>query len=99
VINFRPISLLNNVFQLYEFIIHDNVLHYVNLIPITWFHQNYQFGDILDLVTPVVSGQLQVDAIYYDLSNSFNLIPHSRLFHKFGYLYSLIFMLAGFVNT
>jgi hypothetical protein len=34
----------------------------------------------LDLITPLVGSQRQVGAIYFDLSNAFDLIPHTYFF-------------------
>jgi hypothetical protein len=64
-----------------EFIIHDHILHHAK------FNSN-QHGFtrtkstvtnlvmFLDFLTPVVHGQRQVDAVYFDLSNASDIIPH-----------------------
>jgi hypothetical protein len=36
----------------------------------------------LDFITPVVHSQLQVNVIYFDFTNAFDLVPHPQLFHK-----------------
>jgi hypothetical protein len=88
--NYRPISLLNNFSKLFEFVIHDRVLHYLKfkLSP----HQhgfskskstNTNLVTYLDFISPLVCSQRQVDAIYFDLRNAFDLVPHSLLLlHK-----------------
>jgi hypothetical protein len=36
----------------------------------------------LYFITTLVHPQLKDDAIYFDFSNSFNIVPHALLFHK-----------------
>jgi hypothetical protein len=36
----------------------------------------------LNVVTPLVCSQFQADAIYFDLSGTSDLVPHTLLLHK-----------------
>jgi hypothetical protein len=84
--NYRPISILNNS-KILECIIHDHVSHYTKLHP----NQNgfsksksavANLVTFLDLVTPAVRSQRQVDALYSDPSNASDLVPHNLLLRK-----------------
>jgi hypothetical protein len=77
--NYRPISILNNFSKLFEFIIHDHILHYAKFNPNQHgFTRTKSTGTnlvtFLDFLTPVVHGQHQADAIYLDLFNAFDLV-------------------------
>jgi hypothetical protein len=85
--NYRPISILNNFSKLFESIIHDHVLHFVKLNPNQHGFTRTKstvtnLVTFLDFLTPVVRGQRQADAVYFDLSNAFDLVPHNMLLHK-----------------
>jgi hypothetical protein len=82
-------------------VIHDHVSHYLKskISP-----NQHGFSKIksactnlvsfVDFITPLVCSQRQADAIYFDLSNAFDLVPHSLLLHKlsaFGFS-------GGYVN-
>jgi hypothetical protein len=67
--NYRPISILNNFSKIFECIIHDHVLHYTKLHPSQHGFSKSKSTDTnlvtsLDLVTPAVRSQRQVDAVY-----------------------------------
>jgi hypothetical protein len=85
--NYRPISILNNFSKLLELIIHDHVLHYVKLNPSQLdFTKSkstvYNLVTFLNFTTPVVRSLPQGDAVYFDLSNAFSLVPHKLLLHE-----------------
>jgi hypothetical protein len=88
------ISTLNNFSKLLEIIIHDHVLLYVKLNPnqLGFTRSKSTVTNLvtfLDFVTPVVRSQRQADAVYFDLYNAFDLVPHNLLLHKlssFGFL-------------
>jgi hypothetical protein len=85
--NYRAISILNNFSKIFECIIHDHVSHYTKLHP-----NQHGFSKskstvtslitFLDLVTPAVRSQRQVDAVYFDLFNVYGLVPHNLLLLK-----------------
>jgi hypothetical protein len=86
--NYRPISILKNFSNLFEFIIHD-VSHYAKFNLNQHGFTRTKSTDtnlvtFLDFLTPVVRGQGQADAIYFDLSNTLDLVPHNMLLHKLG---------------
>jgi hypothetical protein len=87
--NYRPISILNNFSKLFEFIIHDHVSYYAKFDPNQYGFTRTKptvtnFVTFLDFLTTIVRGQRQADAIYFDLSNAFDLVPHNILLHKLG---------------
>jgi hypothetical protein len=65
---------------MFEFIIHDHVLHYVKLNPNQhgFTRTKYTVTNLvtfLDFPSPIVSGQRQADAVYFNLSNAFDIAP------------------------
>jgi tRNA A58 N-methylase Trm61 len=81
--NYRPISILNNFSKLFEFTIHHHFSYYAKCNPNQHGFSKTKYT-VTYLVTPVVRGQRQADAIYFDLSNAFDLVPHNVLLHKLG---------------
>jgi hypothetical protein len=89
VTNYRPILLLNTFSKVFEIIIHDQLSYYFK----RKLHPSQQ-GFIkskstvtnlityLNKVTPVVCSQGQIDAIYFDLSEAFDKVPHTLLLYK-----------------
>jgi hypothetical protein len=76
--NRRPIFILNNFSGLFRFIIHDHVLHYIKLNPNQHGFTKSEstvtnLVTFLDCMTPVVRGQRQADAVYFDLPYAFEL--------------------------
>jgi hypothetical protein len=85
--NYRPIFLLNNFSKISEFVIHDHVFHYLKFKISPYQHgfsktKSTSTNLYVDFISPLVGSQRQVDAIYFDLSNAFGLVPHFLLLHK-----------------
>jgi hypothetical protein len=84
-----PISLLSNFSKIFEFVIHDHVPYYLksNISPHKHGFSKTKYTSTnlvtyVDFISPLVGSQRQADAIYFDLSNAFDLVPHSLLLHK-----------------
>jgi hypothetical protein len=82
--NYRPITLLCNFSKIFEMVIHDDVSHYLKSKINPYQHgfskiksASKNVVTLVDFVTPLVRSQGQADAIYFDLSNAFDLVPHS----------------------
>ncbi|PNF28673.1 hypothetical protein B7P43_G08234 [Cryptotermes secundus] len=89
--NYRPSTLLNNISKLLEFIIHHHISHYIKLHPNQHGFTKSKSTAInlvsfLDIMTPVVCSQCQADAVYFDFSSAFDLVPHTLLLHKLSSL-------------
>jgi hypothetical protein len=85
--NYRPTSIFNNLSKLFQFVIHNYVLYYIKLNPNQHGFTKSKSPVInlvtfLHFMTSVVRDQRQVDIVYFDLSNAFDLIPHNQLLHK-----------------
>ncbi|PNF20040.1 hypothetical protein B7P43_G05817 [Cryptotermes secundus] len=87
--NYRPISLLSNFSKIFEFIVHEHVSHYLKSKISPYQHgfsktksTSTNLVTYIDFISPIVGSQRQADAIYFDLSNAFDLVPHSLLLHK-----------------
>jgi hypothetical protein len=70
--NYRPTSILNHFSKLFAFIIHDHVLHYVELNPNQYGSTKSKsavinFVTFLQFKSSVSRDQLQTVAIYFDL--------------------------------
>jgi hypothetical protein len=99
--NYRPITLPCNFSKIFEMIIHDHVSHYLKS-KITPYQHGFSktkstctnLVTFVDFIFPLVCSQRQADAIYFDLSNAFDLVPHSLLLHKL----SALGLSGGYVN-
>jgi hypothetical protein len=87
--NYKPISLINNFCKLFEFVIYDHVSHYSEFRISPYQHSFSKSKSAIthlvtyiDFIFPLVGSQRQADTIYFDLSNAFELDPHSLLLHK-----------------
>jgi hypothetical protein len=87
--NYRPISILNNFSKVFEFVIYDHVSHYfqskLNCCQHGFIKSRSTTSNLvtyLDYITPLVSSQRHVDAIYFDFSSAFDLVSHTLLLGK-----------------
>jgi hypothetical protein len=90
--NCRSMSIVSNFPELSEFIIHDHVLHYVELnsdqhgfTKSTSISTTTNLATFLDPLTPVVLGQCHVHIAYFGISSSFDLVPHNLLLQNFSF--------------
>jgi hypothetical protein len=87
--NFRPIAIFNNFSKVFEIIILDHIYHLfkskLNSSQHGFIKSKSTITNLvtfLDFVTLLVCSQGQVDSIYYDFSNAFDIFPHALLVHK-----------------
>ena len=87
--NYRPISVLSIFSQIFEIIIHEHISHHSKSKFNPCHHGFIKSKFIsthlvayLDIITPLVHSQHQVEAICFDCSKVFNLVWHALLLHK-----------------
>ena len=84
-----PYRFLKNFSNVSEFVIHDHLSYYfkhkLNPCQYAFFQSKPTITSLvsyLDFSSSLVCSQRQVDAIYFDFSSAFDLLPHTRLLHK-----------------
>ena len=89
---YRPISILNTFSKIFEIIIHKHVSHNFKskFIPrqhgfINSKSTSTNLVAYFYFITLLVHPQLQDDAIYFDFSNSFDLVPCTLLLRKLDF--------------
>ena len=87
--NYRRIPILNTFSKIFEIIIPEHVSHHFTSKFIPRQHgfvksksTSTNLVAYLYVITPLVHPQLQDDAIYFDFSNSFDLVPHAVLLRQ-----------------
>jgi hypothetical protein len=99
--NSRPISILKKFSKLFESVIHDHVSHYLKFKLNPCQHgftksksTTTNLVTYLAFITPLVGSQRQADAVYFDLTSAFDLVPHTLHLHKL----SALGLSGGYVN-
>jgi hypothetical protein len=101
--NYRPISPLSDFFKIFEFVIHENVSHYLKSRISLYQHgfsktksTRINLINYVDLIFPLVGSQRKADVIYFDLCNVIDIILHSLLLLLLKL--SALRISGGFVN-
>jgi hypothetical protein len=107
--NYRPVSLLNNFSKVFEFIVHDHLFYYLksklNPSQLGVLRSKSTINNLvssLDYTSPLVCSQRQLDAIYFDLSSTFDLVSHTLLLHKlraYGLSHSYVSWLHSYITN
>jgi hypothetical protein len=81
--------MLYNFSKFFEFVVYDHVSYYgqsgLNCCQHGFIKSRSTTSNLvtfLDYITPLVSSQSQVDAIYFDFSSAFDLVSHTLLLGK-----------------
>jgi hypothetical protein len=84
--NYRPEVIVSNISKVFGFILHDQISHFIksklNFSKygfIKYKHNVTNLITFLDLVSPLICSQDQIDSFNLDFSNTFDILSRAML--------------------